>query len=318
LPPNSEKPRLSIVIAGHNEGENLLKTVESCLETASDLDPEVVVADDASNDGSLEALLRRHPEVKTVSHAKRRGTSPTKDLGARGSTGDTLVFLDAHCKPEPWAIEILLNDVEDFAEGAVFTPRIPALDCERWESNRTQMGFGYAMTLDGFQCNWLGLDAMSRRGRFYESPGLVGCCFAVSRALYEELGGFDPAMIEWGVEDIDFALRAWLLGHAVLHDPFAEIGHRFRVRFDTFTVSTEAVLVNQVRMARKCFIEDNWTQWLEKMRAQHAPDLWERVWALFEEGRESVERDRESLMRRRPRDEAWFAEKFGLDWPARR
>jgi GT2 family glycosyltransferase len=140
----------------------------------------------------------------------------------------------------------------------------------------------------------------------------------VARSLYEELGGFDPDMIEWGVEDIDFALRAWLLGHAVLHDPFAEIGHRFRVRFDTFTVSTEAVMVNQIRMARKSFTESNWAEWLERFRARHQPDLWDRVWSLFEKGRESVEREREFVMRRRRKDEAWFAERFGLDWPARR
>jgi GT2 family glycosyltransferase len=314
----SRVPRISIVIAGHNEGENLLRTVDSCLETASVLEPEIVVADDASADRSVENLLRRHPRVRVVAHRERRGTSPTKDLGARRSRGDTILFLDAHCKPEPWAIEILLNDVEDWKGGAIFTPRIPALDCGRWENDRTQMGFGYSLKLERFQCDWLGLDGMSRMGRYFESPALVGCCLAVSRSLYEKLGGFDPYMLEWGVEDIDLALRAWLMGHQVLHDPFAEIGHRFRARFDTFTVTTEAVLVNQIRMARKNFSDRSWTEWLENLRAGQDPGVWERTWSLFEKGRASVERQRAYLLRSRRRDEHWYAEKFGLQWPRHR
>lgn len=311
----SKTPRASIVIAGHNEGELLLKTVESCLENTSGLGFEVVIADDASTDGSAQAVLRRHPHVRLVSHPQRRGTSPTKDLGARSSRGDVIIFIDAHCKPEPWSIEILVNDAEEWKEDAIFTPRVPSLDCERWENDRRQVGYGYTMSLDKFECSWIGLDAMKRRDRYYESPAFVGCCFALTRRLYEKLGGLDPDMIEWGVEDIDLGLRAWLMGHAVLHDPFTAIGHRFRTRFDTFTVTSEGVLVNQIRMARKNYTEPVWAEWLEIARQAQSPEVWERAWALFLQGRPSADRERAYLLGHRVHDEHWYAERFGLNWP---
>ena len=40
--------RASLVIAAHNEGESLAKTIGSCIETCAGLDCEIVVADDAS------------------------------------------------------------------------------------------------------------------------------------------------------------------------------------------------------------------------------------------------------------------------------
>ena len=57
---------------------------------------------------------------------------------------------------------------------------------------------------------------------------MSGCAAAVSRELYNRLGGFDADMLVWGVEDLDFGLRTWMMGHSILHDPEAVVGHRFR------------------------------------------------------------------------------------------
>ncbi len=51
--------RASIIIAAHNEGDSLGKTVQSCLETSAGLDCEIIVADDASFDGSIDEVQRR-------------------------------------------------------------------------------------------------------------------------------------------------------------------------------------------------------------------------------------------------------------------
>jgi glycosyltransferase involved in cell wall biosynthesis len=50
--------RASIVVAAHNEGVALQRTIQACLETAGRLDFELVVADDASTDGSVEGGIK--------------------------------------------------------------------------------------------------------------------------------------------------------------------------------------------------------------------------------------------------------------------
>ena len=50
--------RASIVIAAHNEGDLLWRTVRSCIESTAGFGYEIVVADDASTDGSLETMRR--------------------------------------------------------------------------------------------------------------------------------------------------------------------------------------------------------------------------------------------------------------------
>jgi GT2 family glycosyltransferase len=309
--------RASIVIASCNEGTNLEKTVRSCLETTADLDAEIVVADDASTDGSPEAVKRRFPQVRLARHAERRGVSQTKDLGARWARGEVLVFLDAHCKPEPGAVERLVAGVEELDGDAVLSPRIANLDVSRWENDLDQVGHGYAITLESFDVWWVPFEAMTPHAatRFYLQPTFIGCVVAMSHKLYDRLWGFDTGMLVYGAEDTDFGVKAWLMGHPVLHDPEPVIGHRFRQDFDNYVVPSEHILCNQLRMARKAFSDPVWFDWLARFSSWQPADLWERGWRQYLAGHESVERERAYLMANRVHDEFWYARTFGQSWP---
>jgi GT2 family glycosyltransferase len=236
-----------------------------------------------------------------------------------------LVFLDGHCNPEPGALRRLVEDVEELAGQAIVTPRIPALS-KCWTNQPTQVGHGYRLGLETFDCGWLPLEGLRVRHhgqrKFYESPALIGCALAIARELYDELHGFDPHMFYWGVEDLDFGLRAWLLGHPILHDPEAAVGHRFRQSFDNYSVPFDHLVVNQLRMARKNFTQSVWSEWLERCRQRspqmlqdHPEGFWAHAWELFQEHRDSVESERAYIHSRRERDEFWYAERFGLSWP---
>jgi glycosyltransferase involved in cell wall biosynthesis len=308
--------RASIVIAAHNEGDLLARTIASCLETIGGLEAEIVVADDASSDGSVEKVARRFPLVRTFGHRRRRGTSSTKDLGARKARGEVLVFLDAHCNPEPWALERLVNDVENFDGTVVVTPQVPNLDPATWRNRDNQVGFGYGLDLERLEPDWLELHQMRRREGYYESPALCGCCFAVSRDLYFKLRGFDRNMVDWGVEDLDFGLKAWFVGEGILHDPHAVIGHRFRTDFAQYSVRDEAITINQLRLGRKHLGDRAWEEWLPSFRARLSDAEWRAAWAGFSRRRRSAERERRWLLAERKRDEYWYAFRFALSWPS--
>ena len=318
--------RLSIIVAAHNEGEALAKTVQSCIETCAGLDHEIVVADDASWDGSVDELERRFPRLRVVRNLERLGPSPTKDRGARAAAGEILIFLDGHTKPEPGALRRMAEDVQRLQGRAVVAPTVVALDVDRWRNAAVASGHGYRVDLEAFRSTWLPLAALRvvQEGprKFYESPAAIGCALAVTRELYETLWGFDPEMRSWGVEDVDFGLKCWLMGHPILHDPEAVVGHRFQRSFDHYHVAPEHLLANQIRLARKNFTHSAWETWVERRREQHAealpehPEgLWAHAWQVFESRRGSVEEERSYLMARRVRDEFWYAERFGLTWP---
>ena len=238
--------RASIVIASHNEGFRLRRTVQSCAENIDGVDYEVVIADDASRDGSVDELLQHYPDVRVVKSRRRLGCSPTKDAAVRIARGDVLVFLDAHCNPEPGAIARLVNDVERLNGNAIVTPSVPELNVRRWQNSTSRIAFGLSLNLETLGGTWMALKKMAAysdlpRPRLYVSPTFVGCCVAMSRKLYSKLWGFDADMRCWGSEDVDLGLKAWLMGFPVLHDPAAVIGHRFVTRFENYAVPTEHI-----------------------------------------------------------------------------
>jgi glycosyltransferase involved in cell wall biosynthesis len=168
----------TIIIAAHNEDALLNKTIESTIDSVANLDYNIVVADDASSDDSIDLALQHFPWLEVARHAQRQGTSPTEALGARKASGDVLVFLDGHTKPEGDAIAVL--------------------NTQLWTNNLNQLGHGYGMDLEMFDTQWKDVDELqvAKVGRmtFYESPALIGCAFAVSRLLYDRLWGFDAHM----------------------------------------------------------------------------------------------------------------------------
>jgi GT2 family glycosyltransferase len=318
--------RASIIIASHNEGDLLAKTVSSCIETCSDLDCEIIVADDASTDGSVEAVVAAFPQIRLCRNDHRQGVSPTKALGAKNADGNVLVFLDGHTKPENDSLTRLVQDVEDLSGAAIVTPAIPALDVRQWRSDGKQIGNGYSLDLLTFESSWCSLDAMrpvdNGRKRFYESPAVIGCTLAVARQLYDKLLGFDEHMLYWGVEDLDFGLKCWLMGNSILHDPEVSVGHRFQMDFENYSVPPEHVLVNHLRMAYKNFTHEVWAKWMDRCRqrntgglAGHPEGLWARVWHLFNTERASADQQRAHVHAGRVRDEFSYAERFGLNWP---
>lgn len=316
--------RASIVIAARNEGRAVARTVEACVKTAAGLDYELLVVDDASTDGSVDAAFRQFPAIRTLRHEQPRGASPAKAAGADRAKGDVLVFLDGHTNPSHGAILRLVQGVERLEGQVIVTPAVAALDIGVWRNDLAQTGHGYAFDLERFDCRWLGLAELRPYdgSPLYESPALIGCAFAISRDLYDRLWGFDPYMRSWGAEDLDLGLKTWLADAPILHDPQAIIGHHFRTAFDNYRVPVEDVLVNQMRMARKHFTESVWEEWLTAIRTSasaqtdgHPEGIWARAWHQFESDRSSVEQERAYLQALRVHDEFWYARRFDLPWP---
>jgi glycosyltransferase involved in cell wall biosynthesis len=244
LASQSEHPNISIVIPALNEGAYLRRTVELLTATLPP-ESEIVVVDNGSIDGGADFLDQAQEQCRLI-RTPRLGAASARNWGAWHSTGDLIVFADAHVEvSHGWWLP-LIEALRQPQVGAV-APVISAL------GNPDQRGYGYRWRgpdLD-MSVEWLG----SQGAAPYPVPFLSSCFLAIRRDTFTSIGGFDSGLLRWGSEDSELSLRLWLLGYEQLIVPQVQVAHLFRTK-QPYEVEWVDVLHNMLRMAFAHFSTD--------------------------------------------------------------
>jgi GT2 family glycosyltransferase len=164
--------KLSVVIPTCDRVHRL----QECLRRIEGAD-QIVVADDSQTAETRELIQRDFKNIIWV-QGPRKGPAANRNRGAQASSGDWLVFLDDDCLPgQSWLSEIRKATTEcDVIEGKTICPDKTNHPLEDVVENLT-------------------------------GDLLWSCNLAISRTLFERLGGFDEDFLIAGGEDLEFARR---------------------------------------------------------------------------------------------------------------
>lgn len=287
------KPRISVVVITRNEGDQLRETVENLADTLPE-SSEIVVVDDGSEDGSAACLESAH-KVLRVSGL---GVARARNLGARSSTGDVIVFADAHLRfASDWwrpLVDVLRHPQAGSAAPAIGNMRNPELP------------FGYGLTLPtaDLEPAWINQNG----GDPFHAPVLPGCCLAMKRSVFEQTGGYDEGLLARGRIDPETSLRLWLLGFESWVVPEAQVWHYFR-RCAPFPVSEVEVLHNRLRLAMVHLSASR----IGAVVSAYAndPALGDALLLVADGG---VAERRKRLHDNRINDDDWYFDKFDIGW----
>lgn len=111
------RPHLSLVVPAFNEVENvpiLVGEIRTVLEAAL-LDWELLLVDDGSTDGTLDAMRREaggDPRVRVLRHRRNAGQTAALAAGFRAAQGSVVVTLDADLQNDPADIPRFLAELE--------------------------------------------------------------------------------------------------------------------------------------------------------------------------------------------------------------
>lgn len=120
----SRAPSISVVIPAYRREALILPTLKSVLEQ-SQAPLEVIVVDDASPDGTVEAVndfARENPvlQLRCVVQAVNQGVSAARNRGIREAKGDWVAFLDSDDLWEPNHLELLVAKLREHDADIVF------------------------------------------------------------------------------------------------------------------------------------------------------------------------------------------------------
>jgi len=181
---------LSFIIPAHNEQDLLPRTLESIHESAKAVGQpyEIVVANDASTDGTAEVAQKHGARVVHVEH---RQISKTRNSGAAVAKGDVFIFVDADTAISPALVRGVVKNIDSGAAGG-----------------------GAAIGFDG-RMPLYGKLLMKPFAFLYRLAGYAyGCFIYCTREAFETVGGFDDEL--FAAEEIAFSRAMRQQGKFVL------------------------------------------------------------------------------------------------------
>jgi hypothetical protein len=123
-----EKPELSIIIVSYNVCQFLLNCIQSILATAGSIHYEIIVIDNASTDGSAEAVRKTFPNVQVIANKENLGYAEANNQGYRISKGDFLLLLNPDTVVKSGAIKSVLEFMKDRNDAGLAACRLLNLD----------------------------------------------------------------------------------------------------------------------------------------------------------------------------------------------
>jgi dolichol-phosphate mannosyltransferase len=132
------KDTISLIIPTYNEKDNITPLVERIHRALSGYNYEIVLVDDGSRDGTIEAaesLASRYP-VKVIVRRGEKGLATAVVHGLKYATGGIIGVMDADLQHPPEVIPALIKALEDGADMVVASRYIPGGGCPNWGLSR--------------------------------------------------------------------------------------------------------------------------------------------------------------------------------------
>jgi GT2 family glycosyltransferase len=215
---------LAIVIVSYNTKTDL----ENCLQSLFDHPPhvphEIVVVDNASKDGSVEAVRSRWPEVQVIALDSNVGFAAANNKGLRRTESELVLVLNSDTIVTEGAIDRLIAALRELSGAAVVGPRI--VDA----AGRIELSYGRMMSplaelrqkLLVRRASPRKLAAMTAETRLVD--WVSAACMLVRRPDAEAAGLFDERYFMY-CEDVDFCAAVRANGGRVYFVPHARIVH---------------------------------------------------------------------------------------------
>jgi GT2 family glycosyltransferase len=214
----SSVPDVSVSLVNTNSRELLL----ACLESLQGADAEIVVLDNASEDGSAAAVRERFPAARVIEQGHRAGFGANHNTVIRATTGRYVFVLNEDTTSEDWGFERMVAHLDANPRVAALGPRLvypdgsPQASAWRFPSPATAT---------------LGLVTLGRAG-IVQSQGsdprdvdwAMASALLLRREALDEVGLFDEEFFIYS-EETDLSRRLREAGWRTQYFPHVTVVH---------------------------------------------------------------------------------------------
>jgi GT2 family glycosyltransferase len=209
----------SAVIPNWN-GARFLPTCLDALAKQTHPNIEIIVADNASQDGSRELIKTRYPRVNLIELPTNRGFTGACNAGLKAAQGEFVALLNNDTEVDPGWAAAVVDAFQRHPEVGIVASKMLLFD----KRDHIHTAGDY-FTVDGRAGNrgvW-----QRDEGQFDHEEYVFSACggsSAYRRRLFDQVGLLDDDFF-FSLEDMDMAWRAQLTGWRCLYTPAAIVYH---------------------------------------------------------------------------------------------
>jgi GT2 family glycosyltransferase len=212
--------QVGVVVVSYNTRDLLLDCLASVLESTQGRGIELVIVDNASEDGSYEAAFAAYPHARLIQNSTNLGFGAACNQGIRATGSKFILLLNSDARLTAQAFQALCDCLEQNERcGAAGCRLIDAAGAEVINARNFLTPLNQAFELAGIK---LGLGWLQRTRQPNLGRNLVDCsvdwidgaCLMLRRAALDETGIFDERFFMYSEdEDLCFRLRkrGWLV-----------------------------------------------------------------------------------------------------------
>jgi N-acetylglucosaminyl-diphospho-decaprenol L-rhamnosyltransferase len=224
-------PRWAAVVVNYEAGPLLARCVQSVRADASAGEPEVVVVDNGSSDGSVGQLRAACPDVPVVLAPGNVGYARGNNLGIAATRAPVVAVLNPDTELTPGTAAALLRRFDGEPRLAAAGPRIRNVDGTDYPSARSVPSvvdaaghalFGLFRPRNRFTRRYRQLDADPAAARAVD--WVSGAAVWLRRDALDDVGGWDERYFMY-LEDVDLCWRLRRAGWDVTYEPDGAVQH---------------------------------------------------------------------------------------------
>jgi GT2 family glycosyltransferase len=214
-----DAPVLSVCLVSFNDAAHLGACLDSIEADTRDIPHEIIIADNASTDGSAGLIEEKYPCVRLLRGERNVGFGRANNAAAGASRGPFILFVNTDVVVHPGAVALLLKEMrENPSTGAAGPALLNPGDV-------FQVSFGgkvnfFTEALKKGLFNRLKSRALKKNRERREAGWVSGAFLLVRRQAFIDAGGFDENLFLY-FEDIDLCARLRKLGFKIVFLPEA-------------------------------------------------------------------------------------------------
>ncbi len=218
---------ISIIIVNRNTRDLLQNCLESISKTVRNISYEIIVVDNASQDGSDAMLKDKYPQVKVIQNTENLGFGAANNQAMRIMNGRYALLLNSDTVLTENAVHELYTFMENHPEAAMSCGQLLNADGSKQNSIASFPTFLTLLT-NMPMLEYLFPKRYPSKRYNYEKPievdSGIGACLLVRKKAIDDVGMFDERYFFF-FEETDWAYQMKSAGWKIFYVPTAFIYH---------------------------------------------------------------------------------------------